>query len=467
MKSSVTRAPLCPNIIPTSCAFMVKLQRFYELDSAIYLLLEYVSGGTLWSLVSSYLRTDESPWQPEVKQKDARAQSDNAVKESSANKTEPVVTVGSAGVAFTRDINTSSSGHEQGTVVSVVDNITSQHDGSSKATQKRVSFDDNPVSSQLTVNCRDRMDQSLTDPQSPDSFSRESSSEPDRLSMLSPQVHDLRDGPDFCHVLGQVHRSLDNFSICSYDSGDGVPVLVSKCESVVSTIDTIDEDVEHSGTVTFKQPAVGDGSNVVNQCGDKCKGNCTVSNTDNDQGSAHCLAGRKEARSVSCDSCSSDVFSDSRTMPPADSSITAENAENFATTAFCIDSSESTATVKNVAEDITKCVTSQHDINSIAVAPASEDASRKANIQLSAENEDHVSLKSCRSEINLPTADAHAIASGLRPRQHRLSSAFDELDLAGGNQRMASLLPEDCVRRWAAELVCAVSHLHTLGLLIL
>jgi hypothetical protein len=444
---------------------MVKLQRFYELDSAIYLLLEYVSGGTLWSLVSSYLRTDESPWQPEAKQKDAHVQSDNAVRESSAKKTEPVVTVGSAEVAFTRDINTSSSGHKQGTVVSVVDNSTSQHDGSSKATQKRVSFDDNPVSSQLTVNCHDRMDQSLTDPQSPDSFSRESSSEPDRLSMLSPQVHDLRDGPDFCHVLGQVHRSLDNFSICSYDSGDGVPVLVSKCESVVSTIDTIEEDVEHS--VTFKQPAVGDGSNVVNNCGDKCEGNCTVTNADNDQGSVHYLAGKKEARSVSCDSCGSDVFSDNRTMPPANSSITAESMENFATTAFFIDSSESTATVKNVADDITKCATSQHAGNSIAVAPASEDANRKANIQFSAENEDHVSLKSCRSEVHLPTADEHAIVSGVRPRQHRLSSAFDELDLAGGNQRMASLLPEDCVRRWAAELVCAVSHLHTLGLLIL
>ncbi|XP_076464415.1 LOW QUALITY PROTEIN: ribosomal protein S6 kinase delta-1-like [Babylonia areolata] len=44
------------SILPTSCPYMVTLHRFFETDSAIFLLLQYASGGRLWSYIASYLQ---------------------------------------------------------------------------------------------------------------------------------------------------------------------------------------------------------------------------------------------------------------------------------------------------------------------------------------------------------------------------------------------------------------------------
>ena len=44
------------NILPTSCPYMVYLHKFYETSSTIYLLLQYASGGKLWDYVGAYLR---------------------------------------------------------------------------------------------------------------------------------------------------------------------------------------------------------------------------------------------------------------------------------------------------------------------------------------------------------------------------------------------------------------------------
>lgn len=43
-------------IAPTHCPFMVQLHKFYETDSAIFLLLQYASGGRLWKYVSDFLQ---------------------------------------------------------------------------------------------------------------------------------------------------------------------------------------------------------------------------------------------------------------------------------------------------------------------------------------------------------------------------------------------------------------------------
>ena len=42
--------------MPTSCPYMVKLFKFYETSSTIYLLLQYASGGKLWDYVGAYLQ---------------------------------------------------------------------------------------------------------------------------------------------------------------------------------------------------------------------------------------------------------------------------------------------------------------------------------------------------------------------------------------------------------------------------
>lgn len=45
------------NILPSFCPFMVQLHKFYEGTDAIYLLLQFALGGKLWKYISSYLQT--------------------------------------------------------------------------------------------------------------------------------------------------------------------------------------------------------------------------------------------------------------------------------------------------------------------------------------------------------------------------------------------------------------------------
>lgn len=44
-------------IIPTTCPFMIKLEKFYESTSAVILLLQHAPGGRLWNYVSNYLHS--------------------------------------------------------------------------------------------------------------------------------------------------------------------------------------------------------------------------------------------------------------------------------------------------------------------------------------------------------------------------------------------------------------------------
>lgn len=48
--------PTKRSILPTTCPYMVNLHRFFETDNAIYLLLQYASGGRLWSYIAGYLQ---------------------------------------------------------------------------------------------------------------------------------------------------------------------------------------------------------------------------------------------------------------------------------------------------------------------------------------------------------------------------------------------------------------------------
>ncbi|KAH9490776.1 hypothetical protein Btru_046971 [Bulinus truncatus] len=51
--------PRTPSILPTSCPHMVSLHKFYETDDAIFLLLQYASGGKLWTYIGDYLNCDK------------------------------------------------------------------------------------------------------------------------------------------------------------------------------------------------------------------------------------------------------------------------------------------------------------------------------------------------------------------------------------------------------------------------
>ncbi|XP_060080683.1 ribosomal protein S6 kinase delta-1-like [Ylistrum balloti] len=45
-------------ILPVSCPFMVGLHKFYETDNAIHLLLQYATGGKLWTYIGAYLQAN-------------------------------------------------------------------------------------------------------------------------------------------------------------------------------------------------------------------------------------------------------------------------------------------------------------------------------------------------------------------------------------------------------------------------
>ncbi|CAG5123035.1 unnamed protein product [Candidula unifasciata] len=46
------------SILPTSCPYMVNLHKFYETDDSVFLLLQYASGGKLWTYIGDYLNSD-------------------------------------------------------------------------------------------------------------------------------------------------------------------------------------------------------------------------------------------------------------------------------------------------------------------------------------------------------------------------------------------------------------------------
>ncbi|XP_069116020.1 ribosomal protein S6 kinase delta-1-like [Argopecten irradians] len=45
-------------ILPVSCPYMVGLHKFYETDNAIHLLLQYATGGKLWTYIGAYLQAN-------------------------------------------------------------------------------------------------------------------------------------------------------------------------------------------------------------------------------------------------------------------------------------------------------------------------------------------------------------------------------------------------------------------------
>ncbi|XP_059179556.1 ribosomal protein S6 kinase delta-1-like [Physella acuta] len=47
------------SILPTSCPHMVSLHKFYETDDSVFLLLQYASGGKLWTYIGDYLNSDQ------------------------------------------------------------------------------------------------------------------------------------------------------------------------------------------------------------------------------------------------------------------------------------------------------------------------------------------------------------------------------------------------------------------------
>lgn len=83
-----------------------------------------------------------------------------------------------------------------------------------------------------------------------------------------------------------------------------------------------------------------------------------------------------------------------------------------------------------------------------------------------------VEVDQSRYLILRPSSQERSFDSGERRRRRRtLSSAFGELDLAesaaaSGATPLRPLvhLPESCVRQWAAEMVVAISRLHSIGI---
>ena len=80
--------------------------------------------------------------------------------------------------------------------------------------------------------------------------------------------------------------------------------------------------------------------------------------------------------------------------------------------------------------------------------------------------------QSWRSPVARSSRERSFDSSGERRRRRTLSSAFGELDLAASTAasgaappRPSVHLPESCIRQWAAEMVVAISRLHSIGII--
>lgn len=438
------KEPVGQAIVPTICPFMVRLYRYYETSSAIYLLLQHATGGHLWSYVSGYL--NQTPQSPQFDDNHGNRQSPTQVGEEITNvKTEtsnedarvPQECAESYKKLFT----------ENSMPLSEIDN------GNSNAAPARSQY-------------RKSID-SLGLDKSPDILVLGNTQHP-----LVRRVSSGKDGTGFGELLKGSDVPVEQFSINSFDS-DVTPGGARYNSSMTDYIETVPELSESvSPTMSPSKHATSPADEDVfiersldNHLTEIRNGECLRSTP---AGGAHddAIVSPQHRRgqvsmdkivdgqntveldnepsiydrpqSTNCDTDSldeSNMYSDSRT----------EAGEN-----------------NNHKSDNIRCTQSP---DTVAESKTSPDT----HVTSTDKPEHRQVFRMPSQERSLETRPTGPVRKRSRTgRVRTLSSVFGDLDLADDNGRVESpslaRLPETCVRQWIVEMLVAVTRLHQLGI---
>ena len=373
------------SIVPTHLPYVVSLVKFYETDSAIYLLLQHAAGGRLWSYVGSYLNQCPDTPQAAAGVDDGTfgcspvEYSEGSVDRSVENDASSLNCSHSVSQANESDLRSSMHESENLSKLSI-----SELDCTSRIQDRELGADLNLM---------------------PDSFSPN----PDGSST------------GFNNILMSATTEMNCFSIGSFDSTSAS--RQTSCSSEMNPNDSTNSIVSHPPSRETSVPR-----------------DVTLTNVANGTNSS-CLLDEEVSiyyRYRPCDVVSWDNLSDPEPLPSS--------------------SHETKTDDEGSLDKLNERLSS----SPVVLPTQSRDI----------ESDD---LSSRRPTVLRLSSHDRSFESAGRKRLRTLSLTFGELDLrgAGGttvvdeNRKCSGVicLPESCVRQWAAEMVVAISRLHSTGII--
>ncbi len=418
---------------------MVNLLRFYETDSSIYLLLQHATGGKLWNYISGYLQQHTDTQQIDHVFDDTHERYLRTHKPSVSDSKE------------TKSQN--EPGDEAANIKSGKVTFSHQSSKTSTSAQRQESTTE--------------VDSLLDDNQSYDSDRKGLSDgehilhEEDETSEALRQATDTPGDQTFSDVLKAADISMKAFSINSFESDAGVSRVHS------TTSDPGVEAIPEAGCEVSPSEKLAEGD-VFN----------TRKSESTNQENTHTQAEGKDGR-TNLDSNS--------TLNDVKSAL--QKLDEGKPTAV-VDSFDANLVLPNVPTDNPAASSGEevsiYDLHKPADATESESSSPERPSVLSidktksegttttssatptASGKTSSSLSSPRDPDRDPViyrlpSQERSLESEVRPRKRNLSCVFRDLDLAEGDAVSRVHLPEACVCQWAAEMVSAIDHLHSVG----
>ena len=506
-------------ILPTSCPYMVSLYKFYETEDAIYLLLQYASGGKLWTYIGAYINGMSSAAGEGINLGIGLPDSKNIYSGQKTHVTD--YTKAEYSNSEPRCVNvcedpTSLSGEQEKRLIIGP----SSSDGQCITFVNEVSPEEEDVLQHDSL-LDDSTSQSHA--KQPD-YNRLSSMSSDGfqvgdVSNLSPNATSMDDfdqEDQFDDILQQTKPSLEKFSINSFDS-DGFHRLDS---TVSDHFESIPEKNESSSKEYLNDSSVQNRDDVFcnnsahsnqNETGDQF--NSDVTDMDAQQIVHDSMELIKSVEQILSESDNvGELVTSAVTDEVTDNTdVVLNSVEHGDLSPRSLSPGRQTNASRDSAEpsiyDLHRSPTDSdsemekicENLNTLTRDTNGDDPSQvcdKTSVETGLPGHPGVSSvtvdKTCEKDrrcsslvIKLPgtTAPGSRLAisrmnssdlmtrsasfecdmkSPTKNRARTVSSLFDQLDAVNPEQVK---LPESCIRRWAAEIVCALSRLHDFGII--
>ena len=578
--------------MPTSCPYMVKLYKFYETSSTIYLLLQYASGGKLWDYVGAYLQYAQNQSKENGPGGGNHAYSNQKLQNVYTgykvhlhdDKVKPTGSVvNDTDIHETVMENVSSNnGNVDGDIIEVekLENQVRFTKHSEDVTLDlnscdfqfddeglTIKDDDNTILTDLVLDEKviDENDASAISENDENcdtnqkvqyqrytSFSSEEMDESDIITSPAPLERQNSQGlGQFQDILQKNKSTLENFSINSFDSGEGVPRMDSQgaLSDHIQVIHEVnengscdkdlidnDDDIDIVFSDKGKLSDISDKNNVpVTKDSDNCSNvdksdenrinnildNANISElrVENDvEFQTDKLKLDSDAEDSSFVNDDDDIIASSkallksveRTLSQIDNDHSVnDNGGQSMDDDLTNDDKESAQTSKtemvdysgpsiydinrspdtSVSPDSTseKSPTrpqslelpeksnlksdKQNPTSDTTITPSPVIESEKTSSQLPSDKPRSSSLCSNHSlkrlnsgELSRSASSDSELKSPLKSRQRTISHMFEQLDMSAANPEQIRI-PESFIKRWAAEIIVAVSRLHSLGII--
>lgn len=425
-KSSIS-AQSQRTIVPTHIPYMVSLVKFFETDSAIYLVLQHAAGGTLWNYVSSYFGQFVQDSGQDLGLEICGDLHEKQLRSAGRKAHHQPVPKTNTVANEICDIKRKS---KSDTFESNVDRKDLRTVNGMDTTSDSFSLaSDAPT--ELSLDSKDVENVRSDDERDDDSAkvscfaSKLESSKHDLCTENETDIGELDDvdrNQDFKSILESCKSDINSYSICSFDSDNAT---LSRLTSVSSDHT---EPVAIGETNVQSFPPLSEGHSEVTETTSSFNSNCSGKS--------------KTATTASIGSAPLPVCHDSSEVP-ALKPKTADISKHKCNLNLPLNiSTSSTTTVGSLTPTVQQSQASKSGFREPLKSPS-------------------MSRLSCGEK-------GSNTANGGHRRCRTLSSVFAELDLASdvpSEIRHVTQLPEGCIRQWAAEMVVAISRLHCLGII--